>query len=75
MNIKKYREKLKITQANLAKRMNVTQGAVVQWEAGICLPRADKLPMLAKILNCTIDELIISNNRPSRKKKPTSKKC
>ena len=59
MNIKVYRKKLKITQSDLAAKMNVTQGAIVQWESGICLPRADKLPMLANILNCSIEELIM----------------
>ncbi|MBB5335392.1 helix-turn-helix domain-containing protein [Pectinatus brassicae] len=59
MNIKVYRKKLKITQSDLAAKMNVTQGAIVQWESGICFPRADKLPMLANILNCSIEELIM----------------
>ena len=31
---------------------------MAKWEAGGSLPRADKLPILAKILNCTVDELL-----------------
>jgi len=30
---------------------------VWQWEAGECMPTADKLPAIAKILDCKIEEL------------------
>lgn len=57
MQIKELRLKAGLTQEQLADRMNMNQSALSQWETGVSAPRADKLPELAKILGCTIDEL------------------
>lgn len=46
-----------MTQKELADKLNVDQTAVSQWERGEAMPRADKLPEIAKILGCTIDDL------------------
>ncbi len=46
------------TQAELAALLNVNQTAVSKWEIGKSLPQADKLPRLAQILDCTVDELL-----------------
>ena len=64
-NIKRFRNKLNISQAALADSMRVAQQAVAKWETGEAMPRADKLPELARILGCTIDELFAeeSDNR------------
>lgn len=58
MSISTAREKAKMTQEELAKRINVTQGAVAQWESGRTRPRSDTLVRLADILGCTVDELL-----------------
>ena len=58
--IKSCRLKKQLTQKELAILMNVDQTAVSQWETGESLPRADKLPQLAKILGCTVDELLMN---------------
>jgi len=55
--IRKKREAKGLTQDQLADALGVDQTAVSQWERGVTLPRADKLPELAKLLGCTIDEL------------------
>lgn len=55
--IKVLRENLKISQTKIAEILGVKQSAVSQWETGETIPRADKLPELAKILGCTIDDL------------------
>ena len=47
-----------LTQEEFATRLCVTQGAVSQWEQGIASPSIDKLPKLAEILGCTVDELL-----------------
>ena len=39
-NIKKFREKGKLTQTEVAEAVGVTVGAVSQWESGRCLPNA-----------------------------------
>lgn len=58
MNIKKAREKAGLTQQELAEQLGIGQSTVAMWETQNSLPRTDKLPTLAKILNCTIDELL-----------------
>lgn len=58
MNIKNIREQAGLTQAEVAKALNVGQSAVAAWETGQALPRADKLIDIAKLLNCTIEELL-----------------
>lgn len=55
--IKSLREKAGLTQEQLGRLLGVGQSTVAMWEAGESKPRADKLPELAKILGCTIDEL------------------
>lgn len=58
MNIKKAREKAGLTQQDLANELGVGQSTVAMWETQNSLPRTDKLPALAKILGCTIDDLL-----------------
>ena len=58
MNIKEAREKAGFTQQDLADELGVSQSTVAMWETQKSLPRTDKLPALAKILGCTIDELL-----------------
>lgn len=55
--IKKLRLAANLSQVSLANKSGVTQGALSQWERGESLPASDKLPKLAKALNCTIDDL------------------
>ena len=57
MEIKKYREVAGITPAELARIMGVDQAAVTRWERGLVLPRAAKIPKLADLFGCTIDQL------------------
>lgn len=63
MHLKKCRERAELTQAELAKALNVSQQAVAKWENGAAYPRMDKLPALAKALNCTIEELLADPDR------------
>jgi transcriptional regulator with XRE-family HTH domain len=46
-----------MTQQQLADVMGVKRTTVSMWESGASLPSADKLPKLARVLGCTIDEL------------------
>lgn len=57
-NIKAMRKRAKITQAALAEQLGISQSTVAMWESQDNLPRAGMLPELAKILNCTIDDLL-----------------
>lgn len=51
------REKRGLTQDDLAKRSGVDRSTVAKWESSGGYPRCEKLPKLAEILGCTIDEL------------------
>lgn len=55
--IRKMRLARGLTQAKLAEALDVDTSTVTKWETGEAKPRADKLPLLAKILGCSIDEL------------------
>ena len=56
--LKELREQKNITQIQLAELLNVTQSAVTKWETGESKPRAEKLIQLAKLFDCTVDELL-----------------
>ena len=57
MRIKELREALGLTRIQLADRLGVSPVAVRKWELGMAKPSADKLPILADLLHCTIDAL------------------
>lgn len=57
------RKKQGLSQVQLAEKLNITQGAVSQWERGLSKPKSEILPELAKALNCTIDELFEEERR------------
>lgn len=63
MQIRKFRNKCGLSQDQLAKSIFVSQQAVAKWENSICLPSANKLLQLAKVLNCTVDELLREDER------------
>ena len=46
------------TQSEVAKALGVKGAAVSKWERGVSRPRADRLPALAKLYGCTIDDLL-----------------
>lgn len=55
--IERMRKLNKLSQSELARQIEVAQSNVSQWETGKAFPSTEKLPMLAKILGCTIDDL------------------
>ena len=57
MRIQELRQAADMTQQQLADNMGVMQNTVSNWEAEVFLPRARQLPELAKLFDCTIDEL------------------
>ena len=60
-NLRARRLAAHMTQAELAAALGVTQGAVYGWEIGTKYPSADKLPALARVLRCKIDDLYEEN--------------
>lgn len=63
MRLKEAREAAGLTQVALGEIVGVEQHTISQWESGHRTPRADKLPLLAKVLGCTIDELFAPNQK------------
>lgn len=63
MNIKNLRLKTGMTQSQLALSVSVNQSAVASWERESTYPTADKLPVLASVLGCSIDELFTATRK------------
>lgn len=57
LNIRKYREAAGMTKSDLAKRMRVSVPTIIRWERGEDYPAAARLPELATVLDCSIDDL------------------
>lgn len=55
--IQEKRKEKKLTQSELAEKLNITDRSVSKWENGICLPDAGTMPELCKILNISINDL------------------
>lgn len=61
MNIKTLRQKAGMTQAQLAKKMNVDQTTVSRWEIGDTKPLRKLHKKLARVLGCTVEDLFKNN--------------
>lgn len=57
-NIRKYRCKAEMSQAQLAQLVGVDQSAICKMEKGLFIPTVVLVDEIAKALNVTIDELI-----------------
>jgi len=57
LNLKEKRESLNLTQQDIAEKLNISRTTVSMWETGDSNPRTDKLPQLAELLGCSIDDL------------------
>ena len=58
-NIAFLRKKKSLTQAELAKQLNVSNQAVSKWEAGKCCPDIELLPVLAHLFDVSIEDLLL----------------
>jgi transcriptional regulator with XRE-family HTH domain len=58
VDFKKRRVSLNLSQKDVAEKLFVKRSTVAMWETGAAKPRADKLPALAKLLHCTVDQLL-----------------
>ena len=66
LNIRKIRERKKISQGSIAALIGVTQAAVSQWESGKTTPTAQNIIDLARILECTTDDILITGKEDER---------
>ena len=65
MKIRELREAAGLSKTDVARIMEVDLAAVSRWDSGESMPRAAKLPKLAELFHCSIDELF---REPDNKK-------
>ena len=58
-----------LTQAQLSEMLGITSKAVSKWETGVAIPDIALFPELTKILNITIDELLVGEDIIKNEKK------
>ena len=61
MGFKQARINAGLSVRQVMKALNVSDAAVYQWETGINLPSAKRLPEIAKLYGTTVDELLKGN--------------
>ena len=57
-NLKIFRDKMDLSQLDLANSLNVSSKAVSSWETGRTEPNIETLKQLAINLNCTVNDLL-----------------
>ena len=62
--IKEYRKTHKLSQAAFGKILGVSAQAVCKWEQEICYPDITFLPLLARILECRVEDFFESGIKP-----------
>ena len=56
------RKDKKLTQEQLAEKLNISKNAISKWERGLNLPDVSIMQALCKILGITLNELFIGEN-------------
>lgn len=57
-NIRYYRKQARLTQLELADKLNVDRSAVTHWEKGTFQPNKEHIRKMARVLKCKKDELM-----------------
>lgn len=65
-NIKKLRKKNKMSQEELADRLNCTRQTISNYERGVSQPDIDSIKRIAEIFNCDIKEVINGENKKDK---------
>ena len=63
-NILKLRKDCKLSQEQLAEKVDVTRQTISNWELGETSPNPEQLKLLSKSLNISIDELLNNDIKP-----------
>jgi putative transcriptional regulator len=56
--LKTLRKQVKLTQAQIAEKLNISQQAYASWERGAKKPTQENLVKIAQILNVSVDYLV-----------------
>ena len=66
--LKKFRNDTGMTQEELAARLYVPRAAVSKWETDRGYPAIDSLRLIARLMDCTLDELVSDDDMENRKR-------
>lgn len=66
--ISSLRKEKRMTQSDLAEKMNVTDKAVSKWERDLSCPDVNSIPKLAEVLGTTVEELLNAQNKQENNK-------
>lgn len=58
MSFREARKKRHLTQKEVAEKLGTSRVTVARWECGVNNPKLNTIRKLAKLYNCTTDELI-----------------
>lgn len=56
--LKLLRKQKGLTQKELAEKLGVGRTTVTLWETEVNTPRSSMLPKIARVLSCTVDDLL-----------------
>ena len=60
-NLKRIRKENNLSQEQLADKLNVSRQSVSKWESGLAYPEMDKMILICKIFDLSMDELLNQN--------------
>lgn len=63
--LKTLREQVKLTQTQVAKKLNISQQAYASWERGVKKPTQENLVKIAQVLNVSVDYLVGNSEEKS----------
>lgn len=63
MSFKIMRERAGLTQLQLSEMIGVPQSTIASWETNRAMPRVKRLVQLAKLLNCSVEELLETDGK------------
>lgn len=66
--LKASREKMGLSQSDVANRLNITRQSISKWENGKGYPDLDNLVLLSEVYEVSIDELLKENDALKKKK-------
>jgi len=65
--LKESREKMELSQTDVANRLNITRQSISKWENGKGYPDLDNLVLLSEVYEVSIDELLKENDTLKKK--------
>ena len=63
--LKTLRKQVKLTQAQIAEKLDISQQAYASWERGVKKPTQENLVKIAQVLNVTVDYLVGNSEEQS----------